>query len=267
MITVMLGLAIALAQLLAALMICFALEGAAQSRIPIAARVSGSVIQALQTSLSLFLMIPLQQAWSAVGLGPAVDLSRFPALAGVIILFIFLDLLRYIEHRVQHRIWWPVHVVHHSTRELHAASSFAHPLQALTEFACISVPLSLVDFGSAALPLWVGLATIFQALVIHSPIRSNFGPLQRLLVDPRYHRIHHSLESRHFDKNFGVIFSVWDQLFGTAYFPARDEWPDTGVSDVQPSIRIGAYLSTPFRVIFTELKHKAAGIHSRADNL
>ncbi len=50
------------------------------------------------------------------------------------------------------------------------------------------------------------------------------------------HRIHHSREPQHFNKNFGVVTSVWDRLFGTAYFPAKDEWPDTGiVNQSEPS--------------------------------
>jgi sterol desaturase/sphingolipid hydroxylase (fatty acid hydroxylase superfamily) len=39
------------------------------------------------------------------------------------------------------------------------------------------------------------------------------------------------VEPRHFDKNFGIFTTLWDSVFGTAYFPAKDEWPQAGVAD------------------------------------
>jgi hypothetical protein len=64
----------------------------------------------------------------------------------------------------------------------------------------------------------------------HGNLRTNLGVLRYLLVTPQSHRVHHSTELRHRDRNFGVLFSVWDQLFGTQY-RGFDEYPETGVSD------------------------------------
>lgn len=82
---------------------------------------------------------------------------------------------------------------------------------------------------------------------IHSPIDVHFGPLRKLLVDNRFHRIHHSIEPRHFDKNFGICFSLWDRWFGTAYDPSPDEWPDGGLADIDSPRTIRDYLLLPFR--------------------
>jgi sterol desaturase/sphingolipid hydroxylase (fatty acid hydroxylase superfamily) len=60
-------------------------------------------------------------------------------------------------------------------------------------------------------------------------------------VDNRFHRIHHSVEPKHFEKNFGIMFTVWDQLFRTAYFPRPDEWPKTGVAGIQPPRKLSDY--------------------------
>ena len=46
------------------------------------------------------------------------------------------------------------------------------------------------------------------------------------------HRIHHSREIAHRDKNFAVYFPIWDVLFGTYYAPAREEFPATGIQGV-----------------------------------
>ncbi len=43
------------------------------------------------------------------------------------------------------------------------------------------------------------------------------------------HHVHHSCESRHYDKNFAVVFSLWDHLAGTNYIPARGEQFQLGI--------------------------------------
>jgi hypothetical protein len=40
---------------------------------------------------------------------------------------------------------------------------------------------------------------------------------------------------------------LWDDLFGTAYFPRADEWPAVGLSDVAEPKTIADYLLMPFR--------------------
>jgi sterol desaturase/sphingolipid hydroxylase (fatty acid hydroxylase superfamily) len=57
---------------------------------------------------------------------------------------------------------------------------------------------------------WPWLARFALALL--------FGDLVRyVLVTPQFHRVHHSIEPRHRDRNFGLTFSIWDHLFGTQY--------------------------------------------------
>jgi sterol desaturase/sphingolipid hydroxylase (fatty acid hydroxylase superfamily) len=38
-----------------------------------------------------------------------------------------------------------------------------------------------------------------------------------LFISPIDHRIHHSRDREHWDKNFGHITPLWDRLFGTCY--------------------------------------------------
>jgi hypothetical protein len=65
-------------------------------------------------------------------------------------------------------------------------------------------------------------------------VRLGFGRvLERVLVDPRFHRLHHMRvdpeRPRLHDCNYGQVLSLWDVLFGTALYgePARP----TGVGD------------------------------------
>src|SRR5438270_10041164 len=80
------------------------------------------------------------------------------------------------------------------------------------------------------------------SILIHTNSRISLGLLDYVLVRPFYHRIHHSTDARHHNRNFCAVFPVWDKLFGTAYFPARDEWFKTGLADKCEAKTIGQYL-------------------------
>ncbi|MEK7763409.1 MAG: sterol desaturase family protein, partial [Nitrospirota bacterium] len=47
-------------------------------------------------------------------------------------------------------------------------------------------------------------------------------------------QIHHSVDPRHWNKNFGVKLSVWDGLFGTHYHPGHPELLQVGLLDAAP---------------------------------
>jgi hypothetical protein len=63
-------------------------------------------------------------------------------------------------------------------------------------------------------------------------VKINLGWLGWLVASPQFHRVHHSVESAHWDKNFAGVLSIFDYLFGTAC-PSRDIYPDTGIADAQ----------------------------------
>lgn len=217
-------------------------------------RVSGLMMNGVGMALSFVLVMPFSELWRAIGIAPAVTIPLWDWLEPLggggaaiqyLVLIIIADFLAYWRHRVEHVLFWPIHAVHHSPRELHAANSIGHPLQILFSLAFISIPMSLIEMSGPAVPIAVGMIVGMLSYYIHSPIELNFGRFRRIIVDNRFHRIHHSLEERHFDKNFGICFSVWDYLFGTAYEPG-DEWPDVGLADRLPPTNIREFLGHPF---------------------
>jgi sterol desaturase/sphingolipid hydroxylase (fatty acid hydroxylase superfamily) len=185
--------------------------------------------------------VPL--AGALARLGPA-RLLVAPALGALVGDFFF-----YWFHRGQHAFFWPFHAVHHSIEDLNAANSYHHVTEELMRSLLLSLPMSwfTIDYG-AALPLAVFLFAI-QPIYIHSPTRVNFGRWRVVLADNHFHRIHHSLEPKHFDRNFGATTTLWDRLFGTAYFPGPDEWPVTGVAGVAQPTSVRAWLTLPFAVM------------------
>ncbi|MCA1652912.1 MAG: sterol desaturase family protein [Sphingomicrobium sp.] len=200
-------------------------------------------VPALVTGLSW----PLHRLWDQLGVPSVANIAAWPLLARFAVLLLLFDFLRYWEHRFEHRFWWPVHSVHHSPHELHAANAYSHPLLAVPELAIVALPFSLIETGNpyAQVAVWTFVA--FQDLVIHSPLRIHAGRWRTLYIDSRYHRIHHSVEPRHWHHNFGFVFPFWDLLFGTAYPVDGTEWPETGVPGMAPPIAPRDFLAHPFR--------------------
>jgi len=206
--------------------------------------VAATILQALHRALgpSPLFIIRLDQ-WLA---SPWVHWSVYivqPFLG--IVLYDFFD---YWLHRAEHKWLWRQHSIHHSIEELSGVNSYFHWTEPFLRIAFISLPAAyIVGIDQAPSLFAIELFVRVQGNYLHSAARLHFGPvLRRVLADNRFHRIHHSRDSRHFDKNFGAGTSIWDQLFGTAYFPAIDEWPDTGMSDQVEAATISEFLWRPF---------------------
>jgi hypothetical protein len=85
-----------------------------------------------------------------------------------------------------------------------------------------------------------------QSLYEHSCMRLGLGPLRYIISDNRYHRIQHSIEPEHRNKNFGSFTPVWDLVFGTTYFPNKGQWPQTGVAGEDEPRTLSDFLFRPF---------------------
>lgn len=195
--------------------------------------------------------------WSVLGVHPLVTLKLWfgwngptrllslilaPLAAAVVADFFF-----YWMHRAQHRFFWNFHRVHHSAREMNAVASYHHISEELFHTALMTAPMTLLVAPNAGpiIPAMVVFTTL-RGYYSHSNLRLNVGPVLRwLFCDNRFHRIHHSIEPEHFGLNFCSVCPLWDVIFGTAYFPAKDEWPETGVPDFPEPEDIREWLLAP----------------------
>jgi sterol desaturase/sphingolipid hydroxylase (fatty acid hydroxylase superfamily) len=231
-------------------------------RYSLRARLPGLAMNLVQTPLSMMLAWPIGNFWRSLAIGKAVTIPLWTWLAPLgaagyalqfVVLAMITDFLIYWRHRTEHVLFWPIHMVHHAPTELHAANDIGHPMQVWFSIVFITIPLSLVQIDGPETPVAVSFVLLLLTYYIHSPIDVHFGPLRKVLVDNRFHRIHHSIEPRHFNKNFGICFSLWDRWFGTAYDPAADEWPEVGLKNIDPPRTIRDYLLLPFRAGGMEL--------------
>ena len=160
------------------------------------------------------------------------SLTSLPEWARFCIGVVLIDFLYWVQHWLNHKVrWlWRLHEVHHSQPDLSFFSDYRyHGLEYVLRQTILTIPLLILRFD---VPTIAGVA-VFQnwyTRFYHGNIRLNLGPLRYLLVTPQSHRVHHSIEERHRDTNYGSVLSIWDRLFGTAY-PGCNEYPRTGISN------------------------------------
>ncbi len=208
--------------------------------------VSMAVLSILTTvSFKQFDIFPLVK-FGGNSLYQATGLGMINYIIWPIVSLIVLDFFHYWKHRAQHRYFWRFHAIHHSIENLSAINSYHHWTDPIFGTLLAAIPMGvLIGMDTPTFAVLAFLISV-QGAFIHSNTRIHLGVANRVLVDNRLHRIHHSVEDRHFDKNFGERSSLWDQLFGTAYFPRSDEWPQTGILGVPEARNVSEYLWRPF---------------------
>jgi sterol desaturase/sphingolipid hydroxylase (fatty acid hydroxylase superfamily) len=160
-------------------------------------------------------------------------LPGWPMAARIVLAILAFDFLQWFHHWVRHKVraFWHFHAIHHSQRELNVFTDLrVHGVEYVISEGLVFVPMIALGMTPYAV-MGVGALRWWYTRLIHANIRNNFGPLKHVLVTPQFHRIHHSIEPQHWDRNFGVVFSLWDRMAGTLY-RGYDEYPATGVADV-----------------------------------
>jgi sterol desaturase/sphingolipid hydroxylase (fatty acid hydroxylase superfamily) len=157
----------------------------------------------------------------------AIGLPSWPIANPVLsfgVAFALLDFLRYAVHRIEHAVpWlWRLHALHHSDPVLDATTSVRHhPFEYLLSSTVYWSALVILDVPASAIILH-GLAVFAAAALQHGNIRLPRvveACARPVLLTPDLHRVHHSIEWRETNSNYGAILAVWDRLFGTLAVP------------------------------------------------
>lgn len=197
-----------------------------------------------------------------LGLKPIFHVPSMNPILGSALLILTYDFGFYLWHRAQHAFLWRWHAPHHSFRTLSVMNSYHHWTDPILSTLLLTFPMSLVEWPPSQLPL-VAAFISFQAYALHSDLKVGIGPLTKVIVGPDYHRLHHSLEPRHFDKNFGTFIPLWDWLFGTLVWPEPGYSPAVGVAgEREPGDR--DWWLAPFRRSARENLAAAGGSSKRS---
>ncbi len=191
---------------------------------------------------------------------PVDEMNGFMRVLMVFLNLVLIDLIYYAYHRAQHRFYplWAIHELHHSDAELNATSSYrTYWLELPVQGIIILLPTLYLFGGMGVVHGTVVMAfSLFFLIFAHSNLRLSLGPCQKWVISPQIHRIHHSRLPEHRDQNFAQYFPVIDRIFGTYYYPQRDEFPPTGTHELESDATILKTFVRPIKIWASLFKKK-----------
>ena len=135
-------------------------------------------------------------------------------------------------HYAFHKIpfLWEFHKIHHSATVMNPFTQYRlHPIEMIVNNIVSIFTFALVtgtfDFMSDhqihqytlyGIGIFTFLFLSLGANLRHSHVKLGYpGFLEKILISPYQHQIHHSSDPKHFNKNMGGKFAFWDLIFGT----------------------------------------------------
>jgi len=154
-------------------------------------------------------------------------IAGWPFWVQVLAFLLLSDFLQWCVHNVLHRVpfLWTFHKVHHSIHTMDFIGNFRfHWMEIVVYKSAQWLPLALLGASGPAV-FWVAVFSTFWGDLNHSNLNVSLGPLGYVFNNPRMHLWHHDASDEGgVAKNFGIVLSLWDFLFRTAYWP-RDRNP------------------------------------------
>ena len=142
--------------------------------------------------------------------------DQWPVAVQWVFAFFAWDLCFYWMHRLHHKIplLWAVHVVHHQGEHFNLSLGVLNSwYSSLTNFPFIAI---LAVLG-VPLEIFLVVSSLHYTVQFynHNALVNKSGILDRFMVTPSHHRVHHGTDKRYINRNFGGTLLLWDRLFGS----------------------------------------------------
>lgn len=134
-----------------------------------------------------------------------------------LVAFISLDFAGYCVHRISHQynFFWTNHIIHHSSEEFNLACALRQSISSVIKiFAFFLLPAALLGVPAKVIAVAAPLH-LFAQFWYHTRHIGKMGFLEKIIVTPSHHRVHHAINREYIDKNYSQIFIFWDKWFGT----------------------------------------------------
>ncbi len=171
--------------------------------------------------------------------------------------FIIYGLLQYAIHYVSHKVrfFWCLHEVHHSAVNMNVTTGLRTSVFDVIslEMSYIVMPLigchPIIYFMFYIVnKLWGTFIHISDNIIKHIPI------IDKILVSPAAHHIHHACNIPYLDKNYGELVPWYDKLFGT--YATEKEPLRYGTLSVQQEIGFWESQTHEFKKLFNDIKQE-----------
>jgi alkylglycerol monooxygenase len=141
---------------------------------------------------------------------------------GWVLALIFYDFCYYWLHRAGHEVavFWAAHVVHHQSQDYNLSTALRQTSSGAFLGWIFYIPMALAGVP----PMVFGIVALIDLLYqfwVHTEHVPKLGWFDRWFCSPSNHRVHHAVNDRYLDRNYGGILIVWDRIFGS--FKEEDE--------------------------------------------
>lgn len=172
---------------------------------------------------------------------------------GVVLCLLVTDFVWYWYHRLGHevRFLWAVHSLHHQSENYNISVGFRISIFQYIVRTCFWIALPILGFSADVIVLVLVGHALYQ-LLLHTQVVPRLGFIEKILVTPSTHRVHHGVNDIYLDKNYGGMFVIWDRLFGT-YEPETEE-VKYGITDQTGNMTILEAHTYGFKQLMLPLK-------------
>ncbi|OOQ60872.1 sterol desaturase family protein [Mucilaginibacter pedocola] len=180
------------------------------------------------------------------------------------ILVVAQDFLYWVLHYTGHycRLFWAMHVTHHSSEHFNFSTGFRSTVFEPLYRTFFYMPLALFGFNAVDI-LYAYLLTQLYGNIVHTQYRI---PLPKwyafIFVTPAHHRVHHASNIPYLDKNMGMMFIIWDRMFGTFHDEDDDEPVKYGLTHQPENLGPVNILFHEWKALLHDVKH-APGIKNK----
>ncbi|MEM5786106.1 MAG: sterol desaturase family protein [Syntrophobacteraceae bacterium] len=183
-----------------------------------------------------------------------LHLAPMPAWVTIPLTLILLDYTFYLWHILTHKIsWlWRIHIVHHVDLDRDSSTALRfHFAEMIVSVVWRAGQVILIGASPLAFSMW-RLFMVLEVLFHHSNIELPIAVervLNKIIVTPRMHGIHHSIVHRETDSNWSSGLTLWDWLHGTLRLNVPQKDITIGVAGYRKpqEVTIGKLLAMPFR--------------------
>lgn len=175
--------------------------------------ISSGIVNSLKDVLGLSITL-LSYEWMSVHLA---FFQQEITIFSIVIAFIVIDFYGYWSHRLSHQInfFWNKHAIHHSSEEFNLSCALRQSISSFINlFTFLLLPAALIGVPTKVIAITLPIH-LFLQFWYHTKHIKKMGILEKIIVTPSHHRVHHAINPEYMDKNHGQIFIFWDKLFGT----------------------------------------------------
>ena len=150
----------------------------------------------------------------------------------------------YLAHKV--RIFWCLHSTHHAPQTMNLSVTYAHFFLEGPYADVIRTSICILAGVNPPLLFFIMFIDGTWGAFIHvgeNIMRDGrLGFLNRIILTPSHHRVHHAKNPIYMDTNFCNLLNVWDRVFGTFKYEEKEVPIEYGITrEMNPRSLLDVY--------------------------